>query len=149
MCWQCAVFCKADDVPPVKVGRLMAPFSCVFLRSLGGVFLSTQKLGSKSGGLSSGQNLVLFVTACRLLGLGSTRLFCLTARLSANHLHPLCTPRASSCAHQRLLWCIKGSNSTWREFVCRHGGWQHRHRPKRTKISNISLVQHADLGCSK
>ena len=52
---------------------------------------------------------------------------------------------------------IGGCNSTWREFVCGHGGClltkggskQHRHRPKRTKISNMSSVQHGDPGCSK
>ena len=74
-----------------------------------------------------------------------------------SHLHPLCTPRASSFTHQRLLWCIRGSNRPWSEFVCgrgssvstKRGSKQHRHRPRRTKISNMSLVQHADPGCSK
>ena len=70
------------------------------------------------------------------------------------HLLPGFTPRACPFANQRLLWCIWGSNSPWSEFVCRHGSClltkrgsrQHRHRPKRTKISNMSSVQHADLG---
>ena len=61
------------------------------------------------------------------------------------HPHPLCSPRATPFAHQRILWCIGGSNSTRCEFVCRHGGClltkrgrkQHRHRPKRTKTSNM------------
>ena len=74
-----------------------------------------------------------------------------------SHLHPLCTPRASPFTHQRFLWCIRGSNSSWSEFVCGHGGClvtkrgstQHRHHPKRTSISNMSSVQHADPGCSK
>ena len=51
--------------------------------------------------------------------------------------------------HQRLLWCIGGSNSPWSEFVCGHGSClltkrgskKHRHRPNRTKISNLSSVQ--------
>ena len=38
-----------------------------------------------------------------------------TARIPS-HLHPVCTPRARSFAHQRFLWCIGRSNSTWREF---------------------------------
>ena len=38
-------------------------------------------------------------------------------RLMPSHLHPLYTPRASPFARQRLLWCIRGSNSPWREFV--------------------------------
>ena len=73
-----------------------------------------------------------------------------------SHLHPLCTPTASPFAHQRLLWCIRGSNSLWGEFVCGHGiclltkrgNRPHTHHPKRTKISNISSVQHANAGCS-
>ena len=47
-----------------------------------------------------------------------------------------------------------GSNGAWCEFVYRHGRYlltkrgseQHRHCPKQMKISNISSVQHADLG---
>ena len=66
------------------------------------------------------------------------------------HLHPPCTPRA----HQRFLWCIRGSNRTWCSFVCRHGSClltktgskQHGQCPKWTKISYISSVQHADPG---
>ena len=71
-----------------------------------------------------------------------------------DHLRPSFTPRACSFANQRLLWCIRGSNSVWCEFVYRHGSClltkrgseQHRHRPERTKISNRLSVQHADLG---
>ena len=37
------------------------------LRSLGGVHLSIPKLGSKSGGLSGRQNVMLLVGACRWL----------------------------------------------------------------------------------
>ena len=74
-----------------------------------------------------------------------------------SHLHPLCTPRASPFVVQRLLWCIRGSKSPWGEIVRRHcsclltkrGSRQHAHHPKRTKISYILSVQHADLGCSK
>ena len=48
-----------------------------------------------------------------------------------------------------FLWCI-GQSNTLREFVCGHdsclltkrGSKQHRHRPKWTKVSNISSVQH-------
>ena len=72
-------------------------------------------------------------------------------------LHPGSSPRACSFASQRLLPCIWGCNSMWREFVPGHGGClltktaskQHRHCPKKTKISNILSVQHADSGCSK
>ena len=39
------------------------------------------------------------------------------ARVMMTHLHPLSTPRASSFAHQRLLWCFGGSNSTGHEFL--------------------------------
>ena len=71
-----------------------------------------------------------------------------------SHLPPGFTPRACPFANQSLLWCIWGSNSPWSEFVCRHGSClltkrgnkQHRHRPKWTKISNMSSIQHADLG---
>ena len=70
------------------------------------------------------------------------------------HLCPSFTPRACSFANQRLLWCIGGSNSAWCEFENRHGSClltkrgseQHRYRPKWTKISNMSSVQHADPG---
>ena len=34
-----------------------------------------------------------------------------------SHTQPGYTPRASPFARQRLLWCIQGSNSPWREFV--------------------------------
>ena len=51
------------------------------LQSRGGVYLLLQKLGCKSSGLSSGQNLVLFATACMWPRLGSVRLFCPAARL--------------------------------------------------------------------
>ena len=71
---------------------------------------------------------------------------------TCTHLHPPYTPGARSFAHQRLLWCIRGGNNAWCKFVCRHGGCLltkrgskgNRHRPKRTKISNMSSVQHAD-----
>ena len=77
--------------------------------------------------------------------------------LHATNLHPGSTPRACSFANQRLLRCIWGCNSAWREFVSGHGGCvltktaskQHRHCPKKDKISNILSVQHADPGCSK
>ena len=113
------------------------------------------KPGSKGGGLSGRQNVVLLVGACRLLRTGWMGLFCLTTRPLPSHLDPLCTPRASPFARQRLLWCIRGSNSPWSEFVCRHGSClltkrgskEHGHRPKWTKILNMSSVQHADLGC--
>ena len=83
--------------------------------------------------------------------------FCGARGLHATNLHPGSTPRACSFASQRLLRCIRGCNSTCREFVCGHGGClltktaskQHRHCPKKTKISNILSVQHADPGCSK
>ena len=112
------------------------------------------KLSCKRSSLCSGQNLVFLVGACRLLQTGCPAFFCLAARPVPSHLHPLCSPRASPFPHQRLLWCIWGSNSPWSEFVCgcgsclltKRGRKQHRHRPKRTKISNISSVQHADLG---
>ena len=114
------------------------------------------RLGCKSSGLSSGQNLVFLMGTCRLLRTGGVRLFGLPGRLPG-HLHPVCTPRARSFAHQRFLWCIGGSNSTSREFVFRHcsclltkgGSKHHRHRPKGTTITNMSSVQHADPGCSK
>ena len=71
-----------------------------------------------------------------------------------SHTHPLCTPRTRPFADQRFLGCIRRSNSTLHEFVCGHGTClltnrgrkQHRHRPKWTKISNMSSVQHANLG---
>ena len=87
------------------------------LRSLGGVRLSIPKLGSKSGGLSSRQNVVLLVCACRLLRTGCTRPFRFACRLFTSNLHPVCTARACSFPNQRFLWCIRGCNSTWREFV--------------------------------
>ena len=67
---------------------------------------------------------------------------------------PTLHPRASPFAHQRFLWCTWGSNSTLREFVCRHssclltkrGSRQHTCRPERTKISKMLSVQHADPG---
>ena len=37
------------------------------------------------------------------------------------HLHPPHTPCTRSFAHQRLSWCIGGSNRTWCKCVCRHG----------------------------
>ena len=91
------------------------------------------------------QNLVFLVGACRLPRTGCTRPFCRGLRTS--NLHPGCTVRACPFPNQRLLWSI-WCNSTWREFVCRHGGClltkggskQHKHHPKRTKISNISSV---------
>ena len=77
-----------------------------------------------------------------------------TAWHDAESLAPILRPRASPFMHQRFLWCIRGSNSPWSEFVCGHGSClltkrgskQHRHRPRRTKISSMRLVQHADLG---
>ena len=57
----------------------------------------------------------------RVWSAGCTRLFGLPARLIAAHLHPLYTSRACSFAHQRFLWCIRGSNKTWSEFVCGRG----------------------------
>ena len=70
---------------------------------------------------------------------------------------PTVPPRASPLAHQRLLWCIRGSNSPWSEFRCGHGSCvltkrgskQHMNRPKWTKISKMVSLQHADPGCSK
>ena len=94
------------------------------LGSLYGVMCTIPKLGCKSSGLSSGQNPVFLVGTCRLLRTGvanwllqtgAAKLFGLFGRLPG-HLHP-----ARSFAHQRFLWCIGGSNSTVREFVCRHG----------------------------
>ena len=104
----------------------------------------------------SGKNLVLLVVACRLLWAACTRLLGLLGR-TPSHTHPLCTPRASPYVHQRFLWCVGGRYSTLREFVYRHssclltkrGSRQHTCCPKRTKLSNMSLVQHANPGCSK
>ena len=83
----------------------------------------------------------------------------LTLRHSMDSLYPafIQAKPAGPFAHQRFLWCIGGGNSTLCEFVCRHGSClltkggskQLVHQPKRTKISNISSVQHADPGCSK
>ena len=39
-------------------------------------------------------------------------------------------------------WPVVGGSC----LLTKRGSKQHRHRPKRTKISNISLVQHANLG---
>ena len=52
------------------------------LCSLVGVCLFIPILGGKSCGLSSGQNLVLFVSACRLLRIGNMRLFGPAVRLT-------------------------------------------------------------------
>ena len=73
------------------------------------------------------------------------------------HLHPLCTPGQCSFAHQRLVWCARGGTSTMCELLCRRGSClltergsrQHRHRPKRTKFSNMSSAQKANPGCSQ
>ena len=46
-----------------------------------------------------------------------TGLLSLATRLMPLHPQPLCSPRASPFAHQRLLWCIRGSNSLWSEFI--------------------------------
>ena len=81
----------------------------------------------------------------------------LTLRLpgrTPSHTHPLCTPRASPFAHQRFLWCVRGRYSTLREFVYRHssclltkrGSRQYTCCPKRTNLSNMSLVHHANPG---
>ena len=112
------------------------------------------KLACKRSGLCGGQNLVVLMRACKLLRTSCTEHFCPATLPVLSHLHPLCTPRASPFTHQRLLWGIRGSNSPWIEFVCRHGSClltkrgskQHRHRPKQTKISHMSSVQHADPG---
>ena len=102
------------------------------------------QLACRGSGLCGGQNLVFLVGACRLLRTGCARPFCWAGRSAAANLHPLCTPRASFFGDQRFLGCIRGGNSPWTEFVRGHGGClltkrgrkQHRHRPKRTKISN-------------
>ena len=112
-------------------------------------------LRSQRSGLCGGQKLV--VGACRLLRTSCTWPFCWAGRCTPANLQPLCSHRACSCANQRFLGCIWGGNSPWSEFVYGHGGSlstkrgskRHRHRPKWTKISKISSVQHADLRCSK
>ena len=76
------------------------------------VYLSIQKLGCKSSGLSSGQNVVLFVRACRALGLGCMRLFGLVAGLMPIHPHPL-------CPLQSELFCAP------KAFVVHQGKQQH------------------------
>ena len=66
-----------------------------------------------------------------------------------SNTHPVFPAREHSFVNQRFLRCIWRCNSTWREFVCGHGGClskkrgkkQHRHRPKRTKILNMPRVQ--------
>ena len=94
----------------------------LLLQSLDGVYLLIPKLGCNSSGLSTCQNVVVLVGACRWLRAASTRPFCCARVLLASNLHPGCTARACSFVHQRLLWCIGGSNSPWRELVLRHGG---------------------------
>ena len=123
------------------------------LRSLAWVLFTIPKLGCKGSGLCSGQNLVFLVGAGKLRCPACTGFLGLLGR-TPSHTHPLCTPRTRPFVHQRFLGCIGRSNSTLREFVCGHGTClltnrdrkQHRHRPKWTKISNISSVQHANLG---
>ena len=90
------------------------------LRSVGGVHLTVSKLGCKGSVLCGGQNLVVLMGACRLLRTACTRLLGPLGRMPS-HPHPLCTSKVSPFANQRLLWCIRGSNNTLREFVCRHG----------------------------
>ena len=111
---------------------------------------------AQDGAMLEGPLIILNPNACmQVAGTGCTSLFCPAARLM--HLHQPQTPGARSFALQRLLWCIGGSNSTWCKFVCRHGSClltkrgnkEQGHRPKRTKVSYMSSVQHADLGCSK
>ena len=123
------------------------------LRSLAWVLFTIPKLGCKGSGLCSGQNLVFLVGAGKLRCPACTGFLGLLGR-TPSHTHPLCTPRTHPFAHQRFLGCIGRSNSTLREFVCGHGTClltnrgrkQHRHRPKWTKISNMSSVEHANLG---
>ena len=72
--------------------------------------LRSQNWLAKEAAFAVVKNLVFFVGACKLLRTSYTRFLSLLGSMSSDP-HPLCTPRASPFVHERLLWCIMGSNS--------------------------------------